>query len=53
MSKIKRQESAQAVNTVQFTLAGLIIFSLALMGGASFITYKLAGGRARDRKSVV
>ncbi len=47
MSKIKRQESAQAVNTFQFTLAGLIIFSLALMGGASFITYKLAGGRGK------
>lgn len=47
MSKIKRQESAQAVNTFQFTLAGLIIFSLALMGGASFITYKLAGGWVR------
>jgi hypothetical protein len=46
MSKIKRQESAQAVSTFQFTLAGLIIFSLALMGGASFITYKLTSGRA-------
>ena len=43
MARHKRHESGQAANQFQFTLAGLIIFSLALMGGASFITWKLAG----------
>jgi hypothetical protein len=42
MSKARKLEAAQASNAFQFTLAGLIVFSLALMGGASFITYKLA-----------
>jgi hypothetical protein len=41
MSKPRKQEAAQTNGLFQFTLAGLIIFSLALMGGASFITYKL------------
>jgi hypothetical protein len=45
MSKAKQRETAAVTNTFQFTLAGLIVFSLALMGGASFITYKLAGNR--------
>ncbi len=38
----QQQESGQAANNFQFTLAGLIIFSLALMGGASLITWKLS-----------
>lgn len=46
MKKFRPQESAQATNVFQFTLAGLILFSLALMAGASFITYKMAGPRA-------
>jgi hypothetical protein len=41
MSKPRKQEAAQTNSLFQFTLTGLIIFSLALMGGASFITYKL------------
>ena len=40
----KKEESAQAANVFQFTLAGLIAFSLALIGGSSFIGYKLASG---------
>ncbi|MBW8864272.1 MAG: hypothetical protein JF609_04990 [Verrucomicrobia bacterium] len=39
--KQDRQESAQASNVFQFTLAGLIIFSLALIGVSSFVGYKL------------
>jgi len=39
--KQDRQESAQASNVFQFTLAGLIIFSLALIGISSFVGYKL------------
>ena len=42
MSNTKKRESAQAANIFQFTLAGLIIFSLALVGGASFVGFKLA-----------
>jgi hypothetical protein len=42
MSRRKKGESAQASNVFQFTLAGLIIFSLALVAGASFVGYKLA-----------
>jgi hypothetical protein len=43
MAKHRQQrESGQAANSFQFTLAGLIIFSLALMGGTSFITWKLS-----------
>lgn len=41
MSRPRKLESAAATNVFQFTLAGLIIFTLALIGGASFITYKL------------
>ena len=41
MSKSRKQEAAQATNVFQFTLAGLVIFSLTLMGGAAFVTYKL------------
>ena len=42
MSRRKKEESAQAVNVFQFTLAGLIFFSLSLVGASSFIGYKLA-----------
>ena len=42
MSRRKKEESEQASNAFQFTLAGLIIFSLALIAGASFIGFKLA-----------
>lgn len=42
MSRRKNGESAQASNVFQFTLAGLIVFSLALVAGASFVGYKLA-----------
>ena len=42
MSRRKNGESAQASNVLQFTLAGLIVFSLALIAGASFVGYKLA-----------
>ena len=42
MSRRKKEESAQAANVFQFTLAGLIFFSLALVGASSFIGYKLA-----------
>lgn len=41
MKKSRQQESAHASNVFQFSLAGLIIFSLALIGLASFIGYKL------------
>ena len=40
--KIKKRQLEEAANVFQFTLAGLIIFSLALMGGASLAGYKLA-----------
>ena len=42
MSRPRKQESASATNAFQFTLAGLIIFSLALIGGSAFLTFKLA-----------
>jgi hypothetical protein len=42
MSRRKKEESAQTSNAFQFTLAGLIIFSLALVAGASVIGFKLA-----------
>ncbi len=45
MKKPRPQESGQAANHFQFTLAGLIFFSLALMGGASFITWHVTGQR--------
>ena len=41
MSRSRPQESGAATNVFQFTLAGLIVFTLALIAGASFITYKL------------
>ena len=36
-----KTESGQSGSLIQFTLSGLILFSLALMAGTSFITYKL------------
>ncbi len=46
MSRNKQRESAQAANIFQFTLAGLIIFSLTLIGAAaSFVTYKLVASQ--------
>jgi hypothetical protein len=42
MSRRKKEEAAQAANVFQFTLAGLVIFSLALVGSSSFLGYKLA-----------
>jgi hypothetical protein len=43
-----RQPEAAAANVFQFSLAGLIVFTLALIAGASFLTYKLtAGGRPK------
>lgn len=44
MSRNRKLEAAQASNVFQFTLAGLIIFSLALIGGSAFLTYRLAVG---------
>jgi hypothetical protein len=41
MSRRNRTESAQVGNVFQFTLVGLIIFSLALIAAASFVGYKL------------
>ncbi len=42
MSKPKQRESAQSANVFQFTLAGLIVFSLALVAGATLLGFKLA-----------
>jgi hypothetical protein len=42
MSRRNRTESAQVGNVFQFTLVGLVVFSLALIAGAAFIGYKLA-----------
>jgi hypothetical protein len=42
MSRRDRTESAKVGNVFQFTLVGLVIFSLALIAAASFIGYKLA-----------
>jgi len=41
MKKFRRQESASATNVFQFSLAGLILFSLTLIGFSSFVGYKL------------
>jgi hypothetical protein len=41
MSKLKNREAAQASNVFQFSLAGLIIFSLALVSLSAFVGYKL------------
>ncbi len=44
MSKPRKQDAGSATNVFQFTLAGLIVFSLALVVGALLISYKLTGG---------
>jgi len=41
MSKTGKQQAAQTSNVFQFTLAGLTVFSLALIFSASFVAYKL------------
>ncbi|MDR3457766.1 MAG: hypothetical protein P4N60_10000 [Verrucomicrobiae bacterium] len=41
MKRPRKPEAAQASNVFQFSLAGLIIFSLALIGISSFVGYKL------------
>ncbi|HSY17212.1 MAG TPA: hypothetical protein VK815_02720 [Candidatus Acidoferrales bacterium] len=41
MKRPRKQEAASAANVFQFSLAGLIIFSLALVGVSSFVGYKL------------
>ncbi len=43
MSKPGKPTASHAGNVFRFTLSGLIVFSLALMGGASCITLKLVG----------
>jgi len=42
MSKFKQRDSAPSANVFQFTLMGLISFSLALIVGGSLIGFKLA-----------
>ena len=41
MSRLRKKEAALATNNFQFTLAGLIIFSITLIAAASFITVRL------------
>ena len=41
MSGPRKKEAALASNVFQFTLAGLIVFSITLVAAASFITVKL------------
>ena len=65
MSKPGNKQAGQTSNVFQFTLAGLILFSLALISSASFITYKLAspvspklldalaGADASDKSNIV
>jgi len=48
MSKKRKLEAAQASNVFQFTLAGLVIFSLALIGGSSLVAYKLSAVSRRE-----
>lgn len=42
MARRNQREAGQVGNTFQFTLAGIIIFSLSLMAGTALLTYKLA-----------
>ena len=44
VSKPGKRQAAQTSNVFQFTLAGLILFSLALVSSASFIAFKLTSG---------
>lgn len=48
MSKIKQREGVPAANVFQFTLAGLILFSLALVGGGSLLGFKLSARNQPD-----
>jgi hypothetical protein len=41
MKRPRKQEAAQATNVFQFSLAGLIIFSVALIGISAFVGYLL------------
>ena len=41
MNKPDKRQAAQTNNVFQFTLAGLIVFSVALISSASFIAFKL------------
>jgi len=41
MSKLEQRESAHVSNVFQFSLVGLIIFSLTIIGGSAFVGYKL------------
>jgi hypothetical protein len=43
MRKAARSQAAHTNNVFQFTLAGLIFFSLALVAGTSFIAFKFSG----------
>ena len=45
MAKNRKPEAAQAANSFNFSLAGLIIFSLSLIGGAAFVTDRLVHTR--------
>src|ERR1035441_868987 len=51
MSKPTKPGASHAGNLFRFTLTGLIVFSLALFAGASFIGYKLAAGTRQDLKA--
>jgi len=46
MKKNRAPEAAVVLNSFHFSLAGLILFCLALMGGASFVTWKLVSQNA-------
>lgn len=49
MSKDKQRKlTGSAVNVFQFTLAGLIVFSLALIGGGALVGFKLSARPHRD-----
>ena len=48
MSKPRKLEAAQVRNVVQLNLAGLILFSLALVGGASLATFKLTAKTGQE-----
>jgi len=45
MSRRNKEEFAQAANRFQFSLAGLVVFILALAGASSFVGFTLARGR--------
>ena len=47
MSKPHKPGASHAGNVFRFTLAGLIVFTLALIGGSSFITWRLVSAGQR------